>query len=71
MDVVDRLEARAEPEPVEHAFGIGAVAVGEDELAPGQPRQRAGERLVARERVHFDVVDEAEELVRIDVVLGH
>ena len=61
----------AEAEPVEHLQRIGRVAVGEDELAPRQPRDRRGQRRVLLEHVHLDIVDVGEEIVRIDVVLGH
>ena len=61
VDVVDRLEAAAEPEPVEHLQRIGRVAVGEDQLAPRQPRDRGDQRRVVLQHVHLDIVDIVEE----------
>ena len=71
MDVVDRLEARGQAEPVEHAIGIGRVGDGEDDLAPGQPTDRRRERGVFLEHVHLDIMDEGEEFVRVDVMFRH
>ncbi len=71
VNVVHRLERVAQAEAIEDAQRIGLVAVGEDELAARQLRDRGGERGVGLQHVHLDRMDIGEEVVRIDVMFRH
>ena len=71
VDVVDRLEAFAETQPREHLGRIGCVAIGEDQFAAGQPRDRLGEPAILAQHVEIDIVDVREIVVRIDVMRRH
>ena len=61
----------AQPEPRQHAAGIRRVGIGEDDLAPGQPRDGGRKRSVFLQRVHLDIMDVFQECVRIDLMFGH
>src|SRR3546814_12491613 len=69
MDVVDRLEAFAEAELVEHPHRIGRIAIGENELAPRQGGDRFDQKRVTIKHAEIDIVHEIEKLTRLDVVM--
>ena len=71
VDVVDPVEGVGEAEPVEHAPGIGLVAVGEDELAARQPVERGHHPRIGGQPGEIDVVDIIEEFVRLDPMFLH
>ena len=58
----------ADAEPLAGAQRMVARAIGEDQLAAGQRRDAGGERHVGLDRSAVDVMDEAQELRRIDAV---
>ena len=71
VDVVELVEMPVYAERLEHPPGIRRIAVGEDQLAPRQPRQRRRQPLVLAHAVERDVVDVGQEVVRVDLMLGH
>ena len=70
-DVEDVGEVRREAEPLRDLLRMLPRAVGEDVLLARQPEQRLPERRIGLHHGMIDVVDEFEELVRIDMVLQH
>ena len=58
-------------EPLHDRFGMLARAVGEDELAAGEAPDRSAERGIGHERRVVDVVNEFEEIIGLQAVLGH
>src|SRR3546814_17966719 len=71
MDVVDRLEAFAEAELVEHPHRIGRIAIGENELAPRQGGDRFDQQRVTLKHAEIDLVHAIEKLTRLDVLMRH
>ena len=71
MDVVHPVERIGEAEPLEHAARIILAGIGEDELAPRQPVERRDQGRIGGEPGEIDVVDEIEEVVRVDAMVRH
>jgi hypothetical protein len=61
----------ADPDRLEDSLRIGRVAIGEDEFAARQARERAAEPLIPAHSVKRDGVDIVEELARIHLVMLH
>ena len=70
-DVEHVVEVLMDGERPHHRVGVLARAVGEDELAAGQPLDRGAERGVRLERRMIDLVHIGEVVVRVHPVLGH
>ena len=71
MDVVDRLKRITKTECREHTARIGQISIGEDQLAPRQPRDTANHPGVMDDVGHINVVDKIEKLVRINIMMFH
>ena len=70
-DVEDILEVMQDAELAGDVLGMAARAIGEDQLASRQRRDRSAERRVGLEQGQVDLVGEIEEVARIDAVLLH
>src|SRR5262249_16797400 len=70
-DVEHILEMVADLEPLEHRVGVLAGAVGENELAPLELRDRGAERRVRRQRRVVDLMHHLQKLIRLEAVLRH
>ena len=70
-DVEHVLEMGVDVEAAHHRVGMGARAVGEDQLAARQSLDRGAERRVRLQRRVVDLVHVVEEIVRLHPVLGH
>src|SRR3546814_1580804 len=49
---------RSQAELRQHPPGIGLVAIGEDQLAPRQPRHRLDQPAILGQRAHLDIRSE-------------
>ena len=67
-DVENILEQMRDPEMLEQVLGMRHRTVGVDQLAAGEPAQRHDQLRVGRHDAVVDIVDEVEELVRVDAV---
>ncbi len=70
-DVVDHAEGLAEAEIIEHALGMAHGGVGEDELAPGQRRDRRAKPRIARQHRQVELVHIVEEALRRQAIVQH
>ena len=70
-DVEDILELVEDAELAGDVLGVPNRAVGQDQLAAGQSRQRRAEFRIGFEQRQVDIVGEVEELVGVDPVLLH
>ena len=70
-DVEHVVEVMFDFEPAQHRVGMRARAVGQDELAAGELRDRRAERGVGRQRRVIDLMHDLQKLIRLQAVLLH